>query len=278
MRTHKRKTNKGKISKVIKENSLWIFLHVPKTGGTTFSDQIKKYLKSEEVIDTSQVRYGIISGTPQSRLNKVRALLGHATYYGIHKMFPDKTPKYVVFFRDPADRIVSAYNFEMRTKTGKNLNFWKWYKLQSKNDVVHFMNMKFHGLPGTKANMPDSLSKLYSSLFKVKAVTYFFQRLFKNYFDLFTSEKEMRRKLENSKKLLDRVYHIGFIPGLDEDLKILFKQIGISTRWENTNVTPKSQTYFKLDETSRKKLYQDNKYDKELFDYALSLKAKRNVV
>ena len=82
----------------------------------------------------------------------------------------------------------------------------------------------------------------------------------------------MKRKLENSKKLLDNVYCIGFIPGLDKDLKKLFREIGVPVAWKNDNVTEKSKIYFKLDAKSRKKIYKDNKYDKELFDYAVRLK------
>ncbi|KKQ08831.1 MAG: hypothetical protein US19_C0019G0016, partial [Candidatus Daviesbacteria bacterium GW2011_GWB1_36_5] len=74
------------------KNILWIFLHVPKTGGTTFSDQIKANFKPEEVIDTSQTRYGISKQADRSKLKNVKALLGHATYYGIHKFFPGKIP------------------------------------------------------------------------------------------------------------------------------------------------------------------------------------------
>ena len=252
---------------------LWIFLHVPKTGGTTFSDQIKAHLKPEEFIATSQTRYGIAEKADKTKFKDVRVLLGHATYYGIHKFFPEKSPRYIVFLREPTERLVSSYNFEMRTKKGAVFPFWKWYKLQQRNEVTSFMDMKFRGLPGTKANMPDSFSKLYSNLFKIKSVTYFFQGIFKIYSRIFkSSEKSSKRQLRNAKELLNRCWHIGIIPGLDKDLKFLFKQIGISTRWKNTNVTEKSKAFFKLDDASRKKIYEDNKYDKELFDYAVKLR------
>ena len=210
-------------------------------------------------------------------MKNVRVILGHASYYGIHDLFPEKTPRYIIFFRDPADRIVSAYNFEMRTKTGRNLDFWKWYKMQSKNEVVHFSDMKYRGLTGTKADMSDSLSKLYSNLFKMKIVAYFFQRMFTIYSSLFkSSKKEYGLQLKNAKALLDKCWHIGFINNLDQSLKLLFKEIGLPTKWKNTHVTPKTMIFFKLDEKARKKIYDDNKYDKELFDYALSLKNMKN--
>ena len=141
------------------------------------------------------------------------------------------------------------------------------------------MDMKFRGLSGTKANMPDSFSKAYSELFKIKIVAYFFQKIFKIYSDLFrTSKKQYDIQLRNAKELLNRCWHIGIIPGLDKDLKFLFKQIGVPTKWKDTNVTPKSQVFFKLDDNARKKIYHDNKYDKELFDYAVKLKSQKEKI
>ena len=256
---------------------LWIFLHVPKTGGSTYSDQIKKYFKEEEFVDTSHVRYGFSKSIDKKNLNKIKVIIGHASYYGIHKLFPNKMERYIIFLRDPVDRLVSSYNFEMRTKTGKNLDFWKWYKLQPKNELIHFMDMKFRGKEGTKINVPGRLLKIFHNAFFSKTVTYFFQNLFKKYFDIFNSNRRMRKKFENSKKLLDRIYYIGFIPGLDKDLKFLFKEMGIPTKWEDTNVTPKRKIFFKLDENSRKKIYKDNKYDKEIFDYALKIKNQERI-
>jgi len=270
----------GKSNMKKKRNYLYVFLHLPKTGGTTFSEQIKKHLKKNEFLDITHLRYGFekVDLKNKKNLEKIKVILGHASYYGIHKLFPKKIPRYIVFFRDPAERIVSAYNFEMRTKKGKLMDFWDWYNLQSKNEVVHFMDLKYKGKEGTKANMPDSFSKLYSNLFTIKGISYFFQRIFKIYSDLFkSSDNHLKKKLENSKKLVDNCWKIGIISHLDDDLKILFKEIGVPTKWENSNVTEKSKTYFKLDEISRKKIYEDNKYDKELFYYAMARKERKSL-
>ena len=252
---------------------LYIFLHLPKTGGTTFSQHLIKNLKKDEIMSTSQLRYNLIPSNIKK--DKIKAILGHATYYGIHKLFPNKTPRYIVFLREPADRFVSSYNFEMRTKEGANVPFWKWYKSQLKNEMVYFLDMKFRGKEGAKANLPRNTLPFFGKIFQNKKVYLFFQKIYGSYITFFqSSQKIQKRKLENAKKLLDQCWYIGFVSNLDRDLKFLFKEIGVPTKWKNQNITEKSKSFFKLDKKSREKIYNDNKYDKELFDYAISIKNK----
>jgi len=253
-----------------KKEPIYIFLHLPKTGGTTFSQHLIKNLKKDEIMSTSQLRYNLIP--LNIKKDKIKIILGHATYYGIHKLFPKKTPRYIVFLRDPAERFVSSYNFEMRTKPGANIPFWKWYKSQLKNEMVYFLDMKFRGKEGAKANLQRSTLPFFAKIFQNKKVYMFFQKNYENYISLFqSSQKTQKRKLENAKKLLEQCWYIGFVSTLDKDLKFLFKKIGVPIKWKDTNVTPKTKVFFKLDENSRRKIYNNNKYDKELFDYALSI-------
>jgi hypothetical protein len=253
---------------------LWIFLHLPKTGGTTFSDQVKKHLKKEEVIDTSQMRYNLADS--EIRESKVKVILGHATYYGIHKMFPGKTPRYFVFLRDPAERFVSSYNFEMRTKKGENTPFNEWYNSQLKDEMTYFLDMKFRGKEGVKANLPRKFLPFFGRIFMNKKVYMLFQKIHGMYVSFFhSSEKIKGKKLENAKRLLDICWHVGFIKDLDKSLKILFKEMGLPEKWRNENITEKSKKFFAIDGKTREKIYADNRYDKELYDYALSLMNKR---
>ncbi len=257
------KKNKNKI--------LWIFLHLPKTGGTTFSHHLINNLKKEEVLLTSKLRYGLISD--DIKKDRVRVILGHATYYGIHKLFPNKNPRYIVFLRDPAERFASSYNFEMRTKEGGNTSFQEWYGSQIKNEMVYFLDMKYRGKEGAKANLPRPTLNLFAKLFQNKRVYLLFQKIYRYYTYIFqSSDKTQKRKLENAKKLLDICWHVGFIEGLDKSLRLLFREIGVPVKWKNENITTRKKRIFNLDEKTRKKVYEDNKYDKELYDYALSLR------
>ena len=242
---------------------------MPKTGGTTFAHQLDEKLKEEETLSTSQIRYSLID--PRINKDKIKVILGHASYYGIHKLFPNRKPRYIVFLRDPAERMVSSYNFEMRFKKGKNISFWKWYRSQLKNEMVHFLDMKFRGKEGTKLNLPPRTFKFFLKPFSSQRVYMFLQSIFAKGANLFySSKKTQRKKLENAKRLLNNCWHIGFVSDLNKSLKYLFNEIGVSTEWKDHNVTKENKRFFTLDEESRKKLYKDNLYDKELFDYAVA--------
>ena len=143
--------------------------------------------------------------------------------------------------------------------------------------MVYFLDMKFRGKEEAKANLPRKILPFFGKIFQNKKVYIFFQKVYENYISLFqSSDKIQKRKLENAQKLLDNCWHIGFIENLDQSLKLLFKEIGVPTEWKNQNVTEKTKSFFKLDEETRKKIYEDNKYDKELYDYAVKLRSKKN--
>jgi len=247
---------------------LYIFLHLPKTGGTTFSQHIENNLKNKEIFSTSRLRYDLVDSKIDK--NKIKVVLGHASYYGIHKLFPNKIPRYIVFLRDPAERLVSSYNFEMRTKKGKNVSFWNWYNSQLKNEIVYFLDMKFKGKEGAKANLPRKTLPFFSKIFKSKKVFFLFQKTYEKYISTFGSSKRSNeKKLKNSKLLLDKSWHIGLVSDLDKSLKYIFREMGLKTKWKDKNITKSKKNFFKLDEASRRKIYLENKYDKELFDYAI---------
>src|SRR3989344_6828500 len=113
-----------KIDDKNKKPPLYIFLHIPKTGGTTFSKHLLDGLKKETVIKF----YSIPETGPIESLEKlketinlllsgkegqeqIQAIYGHSIYLGLEKLFPDREIRYITFLRQPLNRIVSHYNF-----------------------------------------------------------------------------------------------------------------------------------------------------------------------
>lgn len=253
----------------MKKKPLYIFLHIPKTGGSTFSVHLMENLHQEDFLNTTQLRYKFdLRKVNSLDKNKIKVILGHASYYGIHKLFKNREPKYIIFLRDSAERIVSSYNFEMRVMKSENISFWKWYKTQPKNELVDFLDMKFKGKKGSKLNLPDKIIPILNFFIRPKNYLFFkkIYRLLKKIQEI--SKNKQKQKFENAKKLIDKCWYVGFIPRLDNDLKFLFKKIGVPVKYKNKNVTHKSKKLFELDNKTRKKLYKDNNYDKQLVEYA----------
>jgi hypothetical protein len=235
---------------------LWIFLHLPKSGGTTFKGHAFKHKKWDEVfIEFSN--WGRSYRTKNNRpdfADRIRAdrckaeyLFGHGTYYGIHKLVPGKFPRYITFVRDPADRCASLYNFRL-SRGATCLNFEDWYeqeyKARTSNPMTHFYAER---LANRKMEHDDTLV------------------------------------LNLAKSILERCWYVGTTDNLNDDLKYLFGQMGLPEKWENYRVAGQSKNglkglnhpsegevvskYIELDAAMREQIYQDSTLDLKLYQW-----------
>ena len=103
------------------KEDLLIFLHIPKTAGTSFYKSVASQLKNDETLllygfkRTSAMISEEIQSMDASSRNRIRFIAGHQVWYGIHNLFPERRPRYVTFLRDPVSRVVSEYWKIMRT-------------------------------------------------------------------------------------------------------------------------------------------------------------------
>jgi hypothetical protein len=90
-----------------------IFLHIPKTAGTSVRQIVRKEYPGRQCLF-------IYSHTPeffasiQAQLPAARAVYGHVSF-GIHEVLGIRG-RYVTFLRDPVRRVVSFYNHQRRKR------------------------------------------------------------------------------------------------------------------------------------------------------------------
>ncbi|MGE3804343.1 MAG: sulfotransferase family 2 domain-containing protein [Gemmataceae bacterium] len=94
-----------------------IFLHVPKTAGTSTAALLKRSFHAEEV---ARLENGIspfdficwLRALPLDRKRRLRLVLGHMGF-GVHAFLPEEST-YITVLRHPVDRIISLYYFIVR--------------------------------------------------------------------------------------------------------------------------------------------------------------------
>jgi hypothetical protein len=106
------------------DQPLMIFMHVPKTGGTTLSHVLRRYSTRESRVDHDSYlsiprKIGTLSAKERARISWI---LGHYAY-GIHAGFKG-TPTYFVLLREPVERVLSNYSFLLTYPGSEYLRDW----------------------------------------------------------------------------------------------------------------------------------------------------------
>lgn len=273
-----------------KDNELFIFLHLQRSGGTTLNGHLYSNLKPEiEFIHLGSPwasknelkKLGLFEERPINERNKARVITGHKAYYGVHKFVPQKSPKYITFLRNPADRLVSFYN-SINWANNKP-PFKEWYKTRRKNEMVHFYSSKFLGEKET-TKVPSFFKRLYGFK-KGEEIIFLVKKLGKRT-GFFGKQKENGiAEFENAKKLLDLCWYVGITESSKNDFKFLFRSMGIPIEYKNYNVTGKNagtifaeakqnKEPYVLDKKTRSEIYRENSLDLKLYKYAIRLNRK----
>lgn len=93
-----------------------IFLHIPKTAGTTFRGILERAYRPAQMREIyGDIPEAITSfqSLPKAERKQIRCLLGHFEF-GLHTDLPQPA-SYVTFLRDPIDRIISHYYYVRRS-------------------------------------------------------------------------------------------------------------------------------------------------------------------
>jgi hypothetical protein len=99
----------------LKQKAL-IFLHIPKTAGTTLNRIIEWQYSPLSIftMDTHRIRATVerFRTLPEERRRRIKVVRGHLLY-GIHEYLPQGAT-YITMLRDPVARFLSSYSFILR--------------------------------------------------------------------------------------------------------------------------------------------------------------------
>ncbi len=94
-------------------SSLLLFLHIPKTAGSTLHSVLSSQFPPDEIltIDSSDPESSVkeIKALPIEDKMRIKCVRGHMPF-GLHAYFPQPAT-YITFLRDPVDRIISHYYY-----------------------------------------------------------------------------------------------------------------------------------------------------------------------
>jgi len=94
-------------------DGILVFLHIPKTAGSTLVGVLEREYGPGAVLDLYDSTFGdeVAALTPEE-IGRTRVVAGHF-YFGVHERLPGPC-HYVTFLRDPVERVVSHYGFVQR--------------------------------------------------------------------------------------------------------------------------------------------------------------------
>jgi len=239
---------------------LFIFIHIPKCAGTTLQENILLNYKTNEVLciykDYNSEFMGpigvenFISSLSEKRKSHLKIIIGHNVHYGIHKIFPDRTPRYITFIRNPARRIVSLYNW-MRTNRDRGNNSVDTGRLMHNGEIVQF------GIKWFDLNK-DTLQNRISN--------FLYHKFFNKLEDKFNEEH-----LNQVLNVLDKFYFIGITEN-KADMDFICHILGLKKFSKDANVSLK-YAIPNLIENTLKEIEDQNKIDMKLYDFALKRNA-----
>jgi hypothetical protein len=89
---------------------LIIFLHLPKTAGTTLARIIERQYDSSGILSLYESMFGKeLAVVPEHQMDNLRIVMGHL-YFGAHA-FGARSCTYLTVLREPIDRVISHYYF-----------------------------------------------------------------------------------------------------------------------------------------------------------------------
>lgn len=220
-----------------------IFVHIPKTGGTTFRTIINRQYDPQSVFlfkRPPEKSLAEFKELPEAKKREIKFIQGHMRF-GLHEFFPQPCT-YITILRDPVDRIISLYYFILRNPENAVHN-----EVVSKN-----MSLEDWVRSGLTTLVNNNQTRF---LCTTEVVT-----------DYGQCSSEM---LESAKKNIEKYFAVvGLMERYDESLLLLKRNLKWKTPlYIRSNVTKKRPPKESVSKDTLKVIEKYNELDIELYRY-----------
>lgn len=224
-----------------------IFLHIPKTAGTTLNQVIDRQYPAKQVYSFGPVAQESLEAykqMPEVERTRFRVVRGHMGF-GFHQWVPGAAT-YFTILRDPIDRVISFYYFVQRTRQHYLYNYLEFDGMDLKDLVEsHVTTMVDNGQ-----------TRMISGV----------------WLDARFGECDETTLEQAKRNLREHFSVVGLTEQFDESLILLQQAFG----WKNItytrqNVTRKRPKRSQLSSGTIDVLRAANHLDIELYDYAKTL-------
>lgn len=134
-----------------------IFIHIPKSGGSTFDSVLSRQYKKRSIVSVRDNREAQALLKRKNELQNIRLIKGHMAF-GLHTMFKDPTD-YISILRHPVERILSNYSFIKERPQ---------HKLHDEIFVKHKMGVAEYVRSGLAHNTENIQTRMFSNAIDIE--------------------------------------------------------------------------------------------------------------
>jgi hypothetical protein len=213
-----------------------IFLHIPKTGGTSFR-QVVETVYGSRCISVYSLDAATLAGVKE-QLVEADALFGHL-FYGIHQVL-GIAPRYITIVRDPVERVISFYRHQARDEDSEFFGA-----------IADGMTLRDLLESGRCHQVNNHMVRIVSGYESSEPIH---------------DEHVLRRALAN----LNQFECLGVTARMDESVLQIARRLG----WRSVPAVPRINTSpsrdFSIDSATRDAILRQNALDLQLYDAVAS--------